>query len=98
MRLYFIRHGQTDYNLKKLPQGQEIDAPLNETGRAQAEKAAEFLPKNIDVFYSSPMKRTLQTAEILNKKLEKEILVHDLIKEMSYGSLAGKTWPEIEHL
>lgn len=95
MRLLFVRHGQTDFNKNKLPQGQEIDAPLNETGIQQAQEAALLLPDDIDFILASPMKRTSQTAEILAKRLGKEIEFNDDIKELRYGSLAGKTWPEI---
>ena len=98
MKLLLVRHGQTDYNKAKRPQGQEIDAPLNETGVQQAEDAARSLPHGIDFIISSPLKRAAQTAEILNKKLNVEIEYSDHIKELRYGSLAGKTWPEIEAL
>lgn len=96
MRLLLIRHGQTDYNVKKIPQGQEIDAPLNDEGIRQVEAAIPLVPSNIDFIISSPLKRASQTADILNKALGKEILYEDRIKELSYGSLAGKTWQEIE--
>jgi broad specificity phosphatase PhoE len=95
MKLLFIRHGQTDYNKNKLPQGQEIDASLNGTGINQAREAAKSLPRNIDIIISSPLKRAFQTAEILNEILNKKIEFSDDIKEFSYGELAGKPWPEI---
>ncbi len=98
MKLLFVRHGQTDFNKNKLPQGQEIDAPLNETGIQQAEVAAASLPGNIDFIVSSPLRRAFQTATILNKKLGATILLNDDIKELRYGALAGHTWPEIEVL
>lgn len=96
MKLIFVRHGQTDFNLQGRPQGQEMDIPLNETGINQVEAASEFVPTDIDFIISSPLKRTKQTAEILNKTLSKPIEFNDDIKEMSFGSLAGKLWEEIE--
>ena len=42
------------------------------------------------------MKRTSQAAEILNKRLDRNVEYNDDIKELRYGSLAGKTWPEIQ--
>lgn len=95
MKLYFVRHGQTDFNKNKIPQGQEINVPLNEIGIKQVENILDILPDDIDFIISSPMKRTVQTAEIINKKLLKRIDFADDIKELKYGSLAGKTWQEI---
>jgi broad specificity phosphatase PhoE len=98
MKLIFVRHGQTDFNKNNLPQGQEIDAPLNETGIAQAEETAKALPNHIDLIIASPMKRASQTAEILNKRFNKKIELNDDIKELRYGSLAGIPWPQIAEI
>ncbi len=96
MELIFIRHGQTDFNKNKIPQGQEIDVGLNEEGIRQVEAAAANVPEHVDVFFSSPLKRAFQSAEIINAKFKMPIQIHDGIKEFSYGSLAGKPWPQIE--
>ena len=96
MKLIFVRHGQTDYNLEGRPQGQEVNMPLNETGIGQVEAAAQFVPTDIDFIISSPLKRAAQTADILNTKLNKEIEYNSDIMELRYGSLAGKLWAEIE--
>ena len=98
MRLIFVRHGQTDFNKNKLPQGQEIDASLNDTGIKQAEEAAKSLPSDIDFIIASPLKRAAQTAEILNKVLNKRIEFSDDIKELRYGNLAGKPWSQIAEI
>ncbi len=95
MKLLFIRHGQTDFNKNKIPQGQEIDSSLNAEGIQQVEAAIPHMPSDIDFIISSPLKRASQTADILNKALGKAIRYDDHIKELSYGSLAGKPWPEI---
>lgn len=95
MRLFLIRHGQTDYNKNKIPQGQEIDASLNAEGIVQVEATIPHVPSDVDFIISSPLKRAAETAIILNKALNKEIVYDDRIKELSYGSLAGKPWPEI---
>lgn len=96
MKLLFVRHGQTDFNREGRMMGQEFDLPLNAVGIAQVENTALFLSHDIAAIISSPLKRAHQTAEIINKKLHKKIELNDDIKEMSYGSLAGKTWSEIE--
>ena len=48
--VYLVRHGETDYNLRGQLQGSTIDAPLNETGRAQAQtlRDACALPEGTD--------------------------------------------------
>ena len=60
--IYFIRHGQTDYNLKRIIQGSGIDSDLNETGREQGGLFFEQY-KNIpfEVVMTSTLKRTHQT-------------------------------------
>jgi len=95
MKLIFVRHGQTDYNKEGRPQGQEIDAPLNETGIRQAKEAAKSVPSDIDCIIASPLKRAAETAEILNSELDATIAYDDDVKEIHYGSLAGRTWSEI---
>ena len=98
MKLICVRHGQTDYNKKKIPQGQEIDAPLNSDGIKQVEIVLKFIPNDIDVILASPLKRAAQTAEILNRELSKEIIYSQNLREISYGSLAGRSWQEIDQV
>jgi|SRR3989338_6580926 len=97
MKIILVRHGQTDANKNGILQGQEVDISLNETGIQQVEKSAFILAgKSINSIISSPLKRALQTAEIISRNLSKNIELDDRLKEFSYGSLAGKTWMEIE--
>jgi len=71
--IYFIRHGQTDENSLGIRQGSEIDSELNKLGRDQAKKTGKYLKKyrmkdnNFDSIISSPMKRAVETAEIIKK-------------------------------
>ena len=70
MKLWLIRHGQTDMNLEKRMQGRS-DLPLNETGREQARRAAEAVKGvSFDVVFASPLKRAVETASILSGKYE----------------------------
>ena len=65
MKLYVMRHGQTDWNVAGKIQG-STDIELNETGIKQAEATKEkLLGENIDVIISSPLKRARKTAEII---------------------------------
>ena len=67
MSIYVVRHGQTDYNVKKLYQGRK-DIPLNEIGKKQAmEMAEKFRDIKIDKIFVSPLTRAKQTAECISK-------------------------------
>ncbi len=97
MKFVFVRHGETDYNKRKVMTGQ-YDAPLNEEGREQARLEMEKLQNNFDVIFSSSLSRARETADIINKKLNLPIIITDLITERDFGSLVGKTWDEMEKL
>jgi broad specificity phosphatase PhoE len=87
----FIRHGQTDWNLKDMWQGW-TDIPLNETGHAQAHNATSFLSnKGISRIISSPLLRAHKTAEIINNHLKIPLSIVGGLKERSYGVLEGTT-------
>lgn len=87
---YIIRHGQTEWNLKKIIQGHK-DSPLTEIGIQIAKQHAENL-KNIqfDAIFSSDSLRTKQTADII--ALERNIAVKttQLLRERSFGKYEGK--------
>lgn len=88
--IYFVRHGETDYTLKHLSQGR-IDIPLNELGREQAKRLAKRLKNlDIDIIYSSPLSRVLETAKILNQEIKKELVVDDRLIEMALGKREGQ--------
>lgn len=88
MKLYFIRHGETDSNLQK--RAFSLNDKLTDVGRKQAQNLANKISDiSIDVILTSPHKRTIETAEIIAKKINKEI------QEISF--LGEKKWPsEIE--
>ncbi len=67
--IYFIRHGETDWNAQSRYQGQ-ADVPMNETGRAQARRNGEalraLLPASAAAAYvASPLLRARETMEIV---------------------------------
>ncbi|PEN15413.1 phosphoglycerate mutase [Longibacter salinarum] len=90
--LYFVRHGETEYNRKGIVQGSGIDSVLNETGRSQAQRLGRrFAAESIDVVYSSTLVRAKQTADIVTKHLESvERCQLDDLREMSWGVLEGE--------
>ena len=80
MKVYFVRHGQTKYNILQVYQSEY--AELSQSGIRQTEILAKRFSKiSIDIIYSSPMKRAKQTAEIINKFLKKKIIYSDFLKE-----------------
>lgn len=90
MELYIVRHGQTDYNKRNIIQGRS-DIPLNETGIEQAETLKKELENvKLDIAICSPLIRTKQTAEIILKDRDVEIIYDDRIVERGFGLLEGQ--------
>lgn len=66
-KLYLLRHGQTEFNVKKLVQGR-CDSPLTDLGRKQAGMAAAWLKSHDvvpDKVVSSPLGRAMDTAQLV---------------------------------
>lgn len=88
-KLYFTRHGETDWNQEMKIQGR-IDIPLNAKGIEQAEALAEKLKDvHLDRIIASPLTRTRQTAEIVNKHHQLPIETDPRIIEEYYGDFEG---------
>ncbi len=86
---YYIRHGQTDWNLEKRYQGSK-DIPLNETGIAQAHAAVDSLKdRGITHVFSSPLRRARVTADILNASLGLPLTEINGLQECNFGVLEG---------
>lgn len=91
MEIYVVRHGQTDYNVKGLFQGQK-DIHLNDVGIEQAqETASKFKNINIDVILASPLQRAFQTAKYISEVTNKEIIREPRLIERSFGDMEGKS-------
>ncbi|MBD2206762.1 histidine phosphatase family protein [Calothrix sp. FACHB-1219] len=97
VRLLLVRHGETEWNRQTRFQGQ-IDVPLNDNGRSQAQKAGEFLKDvAIDFAVSSSMQRPKETAEIiLQHHPQINLELQDGLREISHGLWEGKLEVEIE--
>ena len=100
MRLYIVRHGETDWNKQRLIQG-KTDIALNENGifvaglSAQGYKDAGLRFKKV---YSSPLKRALTTAAILAAETLQEnenIIIDERLKEFDFGDLEGHSLAEV---
>lgn len=94
--LYIVRHGQTEWNRLGLLQGQ-LASPLTEEGIAETEAfRPEITELGPDVVYSSDQERALTTARILTADLDKEIHIHEGLREMNFGVFQKKSWDYIE--
>lgn len=96
--MYVVRHGETDWNVLDLIQGQ-TDTMLTKNGEIQAKEAARELGKiHFDAVFSSDLIRARRTAEIIS--LEKKIAVQTtkLLCERNYGSLQGKSHSTLKEI
>ncbi|MGC8868635.1 MAG: histidine phosphatase family protein, partial [Sulfurihydrogenibium sp.] len=88
-KIYLCRHGESEYNAKKIVQG-HIDTNLTEKGIKQAQSLAEFLKdKNIQKIVSSDLKRAYQTAKTVAEVLGLTVHVDQRIREMHFGTWEG---------
>lgn len=92
---YFVRHGVTDHNLKRLVMGQQ-DVPLNPVGRDQARQAARLLAgEGIASIIASPLSRTHDTARIIAEQIGAPIVaLLDDLKERNWGLIEGRSHDE----
>ena len=96
MKIYVIRHGETDWNLKRKIQG-NTDVELNKNGIEQAKKLKNILETyNIDIIISSPLKRARKTAEIINESIKCTIIFNENLRERGYGEFEGSAIEVLE--
>ncbi len=89
--LYFIRHGEILANVERLWHG-STDSELNELGHQQAMNLGDFLLRSesrIAAIYSSPLKRTLKTAELVGQPIGIEPRLDSDLVEFGIGELEG---------
>ena len=91
MKLYIIRHAETEYNKKGIIQGSEVDSDINDVGESQANSFYEYYKDiNFDKIYVSDLKRTFQTI----RRFTENGLSYEKIKEfneISWGVNQGKS-------
>lgn len=92
MKLYIVRHGQTDWNRARRLQGR-TDIPLNEWGRLVAELTREGLKDvTFDVAVTSPLIRAKETAELILKGRNIPIIEDERIIEVNFGAYEGESF------
>ena len=98
VRLYVVRHGQTDWNLEPARCQGWAEVPLNATGRRQArEEGVRLLDAGVELMITSHLLRARQTAEEL-----RDVLGHDIpvsidrrLSETNCGAWQGRTFAAI---
>lgn len=95
MRLFLIRHGETQWNVTLQYQG-HANIPLNERGREQARRtAARMRPWGVQTLYSSDIARAWQTAEIIGAALGLNPIPMPELREIDVGLWEGLTPEEL---
>lgn len=90
MKLMVVRHGETVANVEHVYQGQ-THGQLNERGVAQAFELKEALQgRDIDIIFSSDLKRAVDTAEIIASGRDVEVVYDKRLRERFLGELQGK--------
>jgi len=93
---YFLRHGETEWNVEGRFCGR-TDVPLSDAGRRQARLLAQRLkPVLVDLLYSSPLRRALETARLIGEAIGREPIVDPRLTELNYGTWEGLSLEEIK--
>ncbi|NWO23679.1 histidine phosphatase family protein [Mogibacterium timidum] len=98
MRLYVLRHGQTQLNSERRLQG-HMQTELNDVGIAQAEMVASILNDNgikFDRIYSSPLERAIRTGEIATGVSRERFVIDHNLTEIDFGINEGRKYDELQ--
>ena len=95
-KVYLVRHGQTAWNLKEVFRGR-MDIPLDETGKKEVHLAGEAIKdETLHAIYSSPLSRSMETAENIAKFQNIEVTPLEAIIDISYGEWEGVSREEVQ--
>lgn len=96
VKINLVRHGETDHNKNQFLCGWS-DPSLNDLGRQQAKKLALHLKgKVFDAVYTSGLKRTNETANVIMGKTDETIIAHEGLREIHFGDFEGQRMSSIE--
>lgn len=88
---YIVRHGETDWNVRGILQGQ-TDTELNEAGLKQSEELAEYLRElKFDAVFSSDLSRARKTSEAVALQKKLVVTTSKALRERSFGKYEGKS-------
>lgn len=95
MRIYLVRHGETELNQKKCYYG-HMDVCLSENGVRQANALGEFFRQySFDMVISSPLVRAVKTAECILKGRKRQIILDERLSEQNFGIFEGFTYERL---
>ncbi len=100
--VYLVRHGQSEWNLRRLTQGETVHPRLTELGREQAPRAAALISADLAALalpsvrwiVSSDLVRAAQTAQIHSDHLGGEVTLDARLREQNLGALEGSSYAE----
>jgi phosphoserine phosphatase len=106
-RVILVRHGQSNYNAEKRYQGSSDDSVLTTCGQQQAGQVGQLcaaIDNNIQAIYSSPLRRTVQTAEAILQQLANPsqsdqrltIQLHPELREIDIPSWEGLSFTQVQ--
>lgn len=101
MKIYFVRHGQTEFNAQKIIQGGTVNSELTKEGIRGAERLGSYLADiPFTAVYSSTQKRAIETAQYILKENHFKapaIQVDDRLREIEFGRYDGKTIADFDN-
>lgn len=99
--VYLVRHGQSEWNVLRLTQGQTSHPRLTELGRAQAVRAAQLISRDlarlghqVHRLIASDLTRAMETAAVLGDHLQVTVESEPRLREQHLGVLEGRTYEE----
>jgi probable phosphoglycerate mutase len=104
--LYYVRHGETDWNVAQRYQGQR-DIPLNANGRTQAARNGKVLLETLGPeaealdFVASPLARARETMQIVRREMRLAPHAYRLdtrLSEINYGHWEGHYWNDLPNI
>ena len=95
---FFVRHGQTDWNVQGKVQG-HTDIPLNEIGKQQARVLKKMLEEtHFSACISSDMQRAVETASIVIEEYSLDVVKDSTLRTTHYGAFEGASWEEFNKM
>jgi len=99
--VYLVRHGQSEWNVLRLTQGQTPHPPLTSIGREQARDAASAIAADLAAnghraarVLSSDLTRAIETAGVIAEQLDLEVVSDARLREQDLGELEGKSYDD----